>query len=132
MVVVMSYPTDFEVQERQEREAANRERLIDQADYMRDRKREEMIEARSKNSDTLSRLVFVCDHTTKWEWHRNPVVMTHNDAVQRASEYQRRCDDLGVEYAVAIIAAYGSEVYVTASTGGRYAQEALTRLPRRD
>jgi hypothetical protein len=90
-----------------------------------------MIESMSKKSDTLSRMVFVCDRTTKWEWHRNPIVMTHNDAVQRASEYQRRCDDLGVEYAVAIIAAYGSEVYATAATDGRDAQAALKQLPRR-
>ena len=90
-----------------------------------------MIEATSKKSDTLTRKVFVCDSTTGWQWHVNPIVRTHNDAVHVASEYQRRCDDLGMEYAVAIIAAYGSEVYATAATDGQEAQAALTRLPVR-
>ena len=37
----MPLPTDHEEEERIEREAAKRERQIDEADYMRDRKREE-------------------------------------------------------------------------------------------
>lgn len=37
----MPYPTDYEDEERHAREFAKRERLIDKADYERDRKREE-------------------------------------------------------------------------------------------
>lgn len=85
----------------------------------------------SEKVDTLTRKVFVCDQTTKWQWHANPHVMTHKDAVHVASTYQRRCDDLGMEYAVAIIAAYGNEVYATAATDGRDAQTALKQLPER-
>ena len=35
------YPTDYEDEERAAREAASRERMAEEADYMRDRKREE-------------------------------------------------------------------------------------------
>jgi hypothetical protein len=37
----MTYPTDYEADERAERDAAKRERDIDKADYERDRKRDE-------------------------------------------------------------------------------------------
>lgn len=36
----MPDPTDYEDEERADREAAKRERMEDEADYMRDRKRE--------------------------------------------------------------------------------------------
>ena len=40
-VEIMPDPTDYEDEERADCEAARRERMEDEADYMRDRKREE-------------------------------------------------------------------------------------------
>lgn len=49
------YPTDYEKEERQAREAEKRERQIDKADHDRDRRKDELAERRAAESTTNSR-----------------------------------------------------------------------------